>query len=106
MVAGVRGVARVRGGWAGWVAGILRVYVDVWLALVELGRAGRCWVASSVRDGLRGAVAVSWRPANEMGGACGARSGLADVWVMHAMVMDETLHVFPGGGVGELLRVC
>ena len=42
----------------------------------------------------------------EMGGACGARSGLVDVWIMHGMVMDETLHVFPGGGVGELLRVC
>ena len=42
----------------------------------------------------------------EMGGACGARSGLVDVWVMHGMVMDETLHVFPGGGVGELFRVC
>ena len=42
----------------------------------------------------------------EMGGTCGARSGLADVRVMHGMVMDETLHVFPGGGVGELLRVC
>ena len=42
----------------------------------------------------------------EMGGVCGARSGLVDVWVMHGMVMDETLHVFPGGGVGELLRVC
>ena len=42
----------------------------------------------------------------EMGGACGARSGLVDVCVMHGMVMDETLHVFPGGGVAELLRVC
>ena len=42
----------------------------------------------------------------EMGGACGAWSGLVDVLVMHRMVMDETLHVFPGGGVGELLRVC
>ena len=42
----------------------------------------------------------------DMGGVCGARSGLVDVWVMHGMVMDETLHVFPGGGVGELLRVC
>ena len=42
----------------------------------------------------------------ETGGACGARSGLVDVWVMHGMVMDETLHVFPGSGVGELLRVC
>ena len=42
----------------------------------------------------------------EMGSACRARSGLADVWVMHGMVMDETLHVFPGFGFGELLRVC
>ena len=42
----------------------------------------------------------------EMGGACGAWSGLADVCVMHGIVMDETLHVFPGGGVSELLRVC
>ena len=42
----------------------------------------------------------------EMGGVCGARSGLVDVWVMHRMVMDEMLHVFPGGGVGELFRVC
>ena len=25
---------------------------------------------------------------------------------MHGMVMDETLHVFPGRWVGELLRVC
>ena len=36
----------------------------------------------------------------------GARSGLVDDWVMHGMVMDDTLHVFPGGGVAELLRVC
>ena len=42
----------------------------------------------------------------EMGGTCVARSGLADAWVMQGMVMDETLYVFPGGGVGELLRVC
>ena len=42
----------------------------------------------------------------EMGGVRGARSGLVDVWVMHGMVLDETLHAFPGGGVGELLRVC
>ena len=25
---------------------------------------------------------------------------------MHGMVMDETLQVFPGCGVGELFRVC
>ena len=42
----------------------------------------------------------------EMGGVCGARSGLVDVGVMHGMVMEETLHVFPGAGVGELFRVC
>ena len=41
-----------------------------------------------------------------MGGVCGVRSGLVDVWVMHGMVMDETLHVFPGNGVGELFCVC
>ena len=58
------GVHRVGGGWAGWVAGVLRVYVDISLALVGLGRAGRCRVASSVRNGPRGAVVVSWRPAD------------------------------------------
>ena len=42
----------------------------------------------------------------EMGGSCGARSRLVDFWVMHGMVMDEKLHVFPGHGVGELFRVC
>ena len=56
---------RVWGGWAGWVAGVLLVYVDVWLALVGLSRVGRCRVASWVRDGLRGAVVVSWRPAGK-----------------------------------------
>ena len=39
-------------------------------------------------------------------GVCGARSGLVDAWVRHGMVMDETLHVFPGGRVGELFGVC
>ena len=34
------------GGLAGWVTGVLCIYVDVWLALVGLGRAGRCRVAS------------------------------------------------------------
>ena len=37
---------------------------------------------------------------------CGARSRLLDFLVMHGMVVDETLQVFPGGGVGELFRVC
>ena len=51
-------------------------------------------------------MVVSWRLRMEIGGLCGAQSGLVVVWVMHGMVMDETLHVFPGGGVGELLSVC
>ena len=109
MVAGVRGgCPGSGGGWAGWAAGVLGVYVDIWLALVGLGRAGRCRVASWVKDRPRGAVVVSWRPADGDGGRvrARARSGLVDVWVMHGMVMDETLHVFPGSGVGELLRVC
>ena len=42
----------------------------------------------------------------EMGGVCGAQNRLVDFWVMHGMVMDETQHVFPGGGVDELFRVC
>ena len=41
----------------------------------------------------------------DMGGVCGVWSGLVDIWVMQGMVMDRTLHVFPGGGVGELVRV-
>ena len=108
MVVGVKGgLPQVWGGQAGWVAGVLRVHVDVWLALVGLGLAGRCRVASWVRGGLWGALVVSWRPADGDGvGVCGARSGLSDVWVMHGMVMDETLHLFPGGGVGDLFRGC
>ena len=46
---------------------------------------------------------VSWM---EMGGVCGARSRLVDFLVADGMVMVETQHVFPGGEVGELLRVC
>ena len=63
------------------------------------GFLGEGW-ASGRCDGVL--EACEWR----LGGACGARSGLVEVWVMHGMVMDETLHVFPGGGVGELLHVC
>ena len=55
-----------------------------------------------------GALLVSWRPADRDGGGgvCGVQSGLVDFWVMHGMVMDDTLHVFPGDGVCELFRVC
>ena len=42
----------------------------------------------------------------EMGGLCGARSRLVDFWLLHSMIMDETQHVFSGGGVCELLPVC
>ena len=52
------------------------------------------------------APVVSWRPAHGDGGLFGVRSRLVDFWIMHCMVMDETQHLFPGGGVGELLRVC
>ena len=37
---------------------------------------------------------------------CGAWSGLVGFLVMHGIIMDETLHVFPGSGVNELFRVC
>ena len=42
----------------------------------------------------------------EMGGVCGLLSRLVHMLVKCRMVMDETHHVFPGGGVGELLCVC
>ena len=42
----------------------------------------------------------------EMGGLCGLWSRFVDSCVMHGMVMDATQHVFPSGGVGELLGVC
>ena len=75
----------------------------LWGALVACG-------GGAVRLGLLafwGALVVSWRPADgDGGGVRGARSGLVDFWVMHGMVMDETLHEFPGGGVRELFHVC
>ena len=74
-----------------------------WLGSAGLGGAG--WLR-----GWRVGFGVLWWCLGglwmEMGGVCGARSELVDVWVMHGMVMDETLHVFPGGWVGELFRGC
>ena len=61
-------VPRFQGGRAGWFAGVLRVHVDVWLALVGRGRAGLCRAASWVRGGLLRALMVSWRPADGDGG--------------------------------------
>ena len=69
MVVGVRGgCSGSGGGWAGGVAGVLRVHVDVWVTLVGLSQAGGCRVASWVRGGLWGALVVSWRPADGDGG--------------------------------------
>ena len=50
------GVLWVRGGLAGWAVRVLRVLVDVWVALGQFGWAGRCRVAPWVRGGLWGAV--------------------------------------------------
>ena len=44
-----------------------------------------------------------WR---EMVGVCEAWGTLVHLWVMHSMAIDETQHVFPGGGVGDLFPVC
>ena len=106
-------VAGVGGGCPGSVGGGLHglqgscastsTYGWPWLGSAGLGAAG------SLVGWEMGFGALLWclgGPQMEIGGAYGARSGLADVWVIHGMVMDETLHVFPGGGVGELLRVC
>ena len=69
MVVGVRGgCSGSGGGRAGWVAGVLRVHVDVWVALFGLGWAGWCQVASWVSGGLWGALVMSWRPADGDGG--------------------------------------
>ena len=69
MVAGVKGgCPGSGGGWAGCVAGVLRVYVDRWLALVGLGRAGRCRVACWVRRCGCVLEACGWR-----WGACAGR---------------------------------
>ena len=57
MVVGVRGqYSGFRRGWVGWVAGVLRVRVDVWVALVGLSWAGRCRVASWVRGCFGGVL--------------------------------------------------
>ena len=105
MVAGVRGGGAPGPGGVGWVGcrGLSRPRRRMagpgwarpgWVVpggfLVERWALGRCGIVLE---------ACGWR-----WGAL--RSGLVDVWVMHGMVMDETLHVFPGGGVGELFRVC
>ena len=82
MLAGWRRlVSLVRGGWSRGFTG-------------AFGR-GVLWLAF-----FRGALVVSWRPLDGDGWVCGTLSRLVDLWVMRGMVMDETQHVFPGGGVG------
>ena len=95
-------MAGVRGGCPGSCAS---TSMDGWPWLGSAGLGGAGWLLGCET----GLGALWWCLGDlwmETGGACGVRSGLVDVWVMHGMVMDETLHVFPGGGVGELFRVC
>ena len=107
MVAGVRGGCPGFGG--GGVDGLPGSCAStsregwLWLGSDGLGGAGWLLGCETGLGALWWCLGDLWM---ETGGACGARSGLMDVWVMHGMVMDETLPVFPGGGVGELLRVC
>ena len=73
MVVGVRGgCSGSWGGGLGGFSGVLRIHVDVWVTLVERGRAGRCRVTSWLRGGLWGALVVSWRPADGDGRVRGA----------------------------------
>ena len=107
MVAGVRGGCPGSGGGGldGLPGSCASTSMDGWPWLGSAGLGGAGWLLGCET----GLGALWWCLGDlwmETGGACGARSGLVDVWVMHGMVMDETLHVFPGGGVGELFRAC
>ena len=105
-------VADVRGGCPGsggdgldglpWSCASMSMHGWPWLGSAGLG--GARWLLGCEM----GLGALWWCLGDlwiETSGTCGARSGLVDVRVMHGMVLDETLHVFPRGGVGELLRV-
>ena len=99
---GSRMVAAVRGGCPGSRGGGLdglpgscaSTSMDGWPWLGSAGLGGAGWLlgCETGLGALRWCLGDLWI---ETGGACGARSGLVDVWVMHGMVMDETLHVFP-----------
>ena len=107
MVAGVRGGCPGSGGVGldGLPGSCVSTSMDGWPWLGSAGLGGAGWLLGCET----GLGALWWCLGDlwmETGGECGAWSGLVDVWVMHGMVMDETLHVFPGGGVGELFRVC
>ena len=126
MVVGVR--RGFSGSWGAWRGGLpgscasTSMYGWPWAGLAGLGGAG--WprgrvVGTRVPWVLVVGKSCGWarRPSGvlwwclgglqtKMGGVCGARGRLVDFWVMHSTVMDATLHVFPGSGVGELFRVC
>ena len=88
-VAGLRGgLPWGWGGLAGPAFGVWRVHVDVCVVLGGLAWAGRCWVVPRLRGGwswcvtgacgggvlrwvfLWGALMVSWRSVDGLGGAC------------------------------------
>ena len=125
MVAGVRGGCPGSGGvWRGELSrygASTSMCVWSWAGLAGLGGAwwSRGWEAGGpgvsrvlVAGGSRGGCSswVLWWCLGglwtEMGRVCVALSSLVVLWVMHGMVLHETQHVFPGGGVGELLPVC
>ena len=82
MVVGVpERVLRVWGGLAGRAMEVLRVHIAIWVVLGGPGWAAQCWMVPWVRDGppgvmgacgggflrwpaFRGALVVSWRPAD------------------------------------------
>ena len=94
MVAGVRGGCPGSGG--GGLDGLpgscasTSMHGWPWLGSAGLGGAGWLLRCETGLGALWWCLGDLWM---EMGGVCGARSGLVDVWVMHGMVMEETLHV-------------
>ena len=102
MVAGVRGGCPGCGGGGldGLPGSCASTLMHGWPWLGSAGLGGARWPlrCETGLEALWWCLGDLWM---EMGGACGARSGLVDVWVMHGMVIDETLHVFPGGGGGR-----
>ena len=71
----------------------------------HLGCHGCLWRGGLAVGGLLGCSGGVFEAFGHRWGAC-VSHGLVDFWLLHGMVMDETQHVFPGGGVGELSCVC
>ena len=75
--------------------------IGVLASSVVWGSRGGCSFGALVR-----ALWGLWRLGGvwmEMGDVYGRGCGSVHVRVVYGMVMDETMHVFPGGGVGELV---